>query len=323
MEGIFLIGGSGRSGTTILGKIMSRHEHIATMPESRFLVDPDGILDFYLSFNSWSPFCYNKRLTRLKKLLKAVSREHPIEYLCAVFYRLGIPGSIIQALRPAYSSIEVSKYCSEFEKYNSELIDQLISFCYRGSWIGSGMFERNEICYAGPEITAGIRSILKTYLYKIFECIVKDQKAKYYLEKNTWNIIWFDKILELIPDAKLVHIYRDPRDVVSSFINTNWMPDNEERAALIFRDLIERWWAVRARVPVNSYIEIAFEDLIRSPKETLNKVYDFLNIAHCDEFSDLKLNKSHMGRWKNETSKPVQNDLNRLLEKQLAHYGYI
>ena len=44
---ILLIGGSGRSGTTILSKIMSMHPDISTVPELRYLIDPDGIIQGY------------------------------------------------------------------------------------------------------------------------------------------------------------------------------------------------------------------------------------------------------------------------------------
>ena len=42
------IGGTGRSGTTILKKVLQQHSNIVTIPnELRIIIDPDGILDLF------------------------------------------------------------------------------------------------------------------------------------------------------------------------------------------------------------------------------------------------------------------------------------
>ena len=50
------IGGTGRSGTTILKKVLQQHSNIVTIPnELRIIIDPDGILDLFSALTErWS-----------------------------------------------------------------------------------------------------------------------------------------------------------------------------------------------------------------------------------------------------------------------------
>ena len=48
---VIFIGGSGRSGTNILRKLLSKHSQVASLPfEHRFIIDPDGIIDFFYNW---------------------------------------------------------------------------------------------------------------------------------------------------------------------------------------------------------------------------------------------------------------------------------
>ncbi|MEP5072315.1 MAG: sulfotransferase, partial [Crocinitomicaceae bacterium] len=63
---IVFIGGTGRSGTTVLAKILSSHPNMMAFDfETRFLVDPDGLLSLFHTWNNnWSPYTASKALVR-------------------------------------------------------------------------------------------------------------------------------------------------------------------------------------------------------------------------------------------------------------------
>ena len=57
------IGGTGRSGTTILSKVLSQHENILQLVETRFIIDPDGIIELIPALtDNWSPSIGNKAM---------------------------------------------------------------------------------------------------------------------------------------------------------------------------------------------------------------------------------------------------------------------
>ena len=63
-----MISGTGRSGTNIIKDILNLNSSVYALPfEHRITIDPDGIIDFYLSsLNIWSPYMYDKKLKNLK-----------------------------------------------------------------------------------------------------------------------------------------------------------------------------------------------------------------------------------------------------------------
>ena len=89
---ICLIGGTGRCGTTILKQIFQAHPEVAKIPEWRFAVDPDGILDFYSSLSqNWSPHLFDVKLKRLYKLLQQTGQQNiPAKYFRLLLRRLHI-----------------------------------------------------------------------------------------------------------------------------------------------------------------------------------------------------------------------------------------
>ena len=77
---VVFIGGTGRCGTSITSAILGKHSLVTTLPfEYRFIIDPDGIVDFFRSYAAtWSPFMADRRLKRLERFLLTLSETPPL-----------------------------------------------------------------------------------------------------------------------------------------------------------------------------------------------------------------------------------------------------
>ena len=64
------IGGTGRTGTTILRQVLGTHHQIvAVATELRIIADPDGLLDLFLSLTErWSPYTADAAIHRFLTL---------------------------------------------------------------------------------------------------------------------------------------------------------------------------------------------------------------------------------------------------------------
>lgn len=320
---IALIGGTGRSGTSILTKVFARHPDVCDVPEWRFLVDPDGILDFYATSDVWTPYVYDRRLKRLRRLLQKVTRRHPLWILFEGLHRWDLLKASPRNIRPYYAGISTLDVCPDFERLVDTLMNELTQFTFRGYWVGMRAGEPNRLLYGCFADRRALAPVFGRFLRDVIDSVLVQQGAAHYLEKNTWNILWFDRILELLPEAKMVHIFRDPRDVVSSFVRQSWMPSEPREAAVIYRDLMDRWWDIRSRIPGASYLELSLESLVGDPRGTIERVCDFWGIPWHDALLQTDLSRSHSGRWKKDLNSRQQQEVHDVLAEQIIAHGYV
>jgi omega-hydroxy-beta-dihydromenaquinone-9 sulfotransferase len=98
-------------------------------------------------------------------------------------------------------------------------------------------------------------------------------------------------ILELFPDARFVHIVRDPRAVIPSTIRT-WTRMNEAVSLQIRRErsledhifnmfemMYDRFEQDRALIPEANFYELHYEDLVTDPLTQLEEIYRRLDLG--------------------------------------------
>jgi hypothetical protein len=321
---ICLIGGTGRCGTTILKKIFHEHPQVAHIPEWRITLDPDGLIDFYMTLSEgWSPYLFDIKLKRLQKLLQDAGRSSAVWNP----YRLVLKKFKIQKifpfhLSPRYSDFSIKKVCPEYSSLVKELTENLKKFEYRGDWTGQRFFTKRTIQYAPPWGKDDLADVLGRFLGQVIQNMLDKQGKQIFVEDNTWNILWFDKFLELMPQAKLIHIYRDPRDVVASFTKQTWTPTDPSRAALFYNGIMERWWEIHKHLPKKSYMEISLENLVQAPEAVTKEICRFWNIPWHNSLLKTDLSRSHSGRWKKDLNPDDQDRIQTILSDTMDKLGY-
>jgi hypothetical protein len=84
-------------------------------------------------------------------------------------------------------------------------------------------------------------------------------------------------LLELFPDAKFVHVVRDPRDVVCSVMSMRFGADDPIVAAMEWQHALGCWLMAERMVAPANRIEIRYEDLCMSSASTLRKLTEWLS----------------------------------------------
>jgi hypothetical protein len=99
-----------------------------------------------------------------------------------------------------------------------------------------------------------------------------------------------DKIIEWFPDAQVVHLIRDGRDVALSLFGRrhDFMVYNIYYAAEYWESFVEKGRMLGRHLLPNQYLELRYEDILASPGEMLRKLCDFLEIEFTEALFDLQ-----------------------------------
>lgn len=130
-------------------------------------------------------------------------------------------------------------------------------------------------------------------------------------EKSPRHERCIDRIRELFPAAKIIHMVRDPRDVVLSSRKEHWAKDQSVlRFARSVKRTLERLRRTEAELGPGVMARVRYEDLVLDPEPTLRELCGFLDLAFDGamlrfyEREDAGYLSSEEG-WKERTRSPL------------------
>jgi hypothetical protein len=128
-------------------------------------------------------------------------------------------------------------------------------------------------------------ALLKEYLRNLlFEMLPGLQPGDLFLEKTPDHSFYIPEILELLPKTRFIHILRDARDVVSSLNRsskgwgTSWAPSSTGSATQMWVRHVEAVRKAAKNLPPGQFIEVRYEELMRSTAEEVRRIMKFLNL---------------------------------------------
>jgi hypothetical protein len=125
-----------------------------------------------------------------------------------------------------------------------------------------------------PEAFAGCRSFAAVVdvIYSAFAS--REGKARWG-DKTPHHVTEIPTLLRLFPRARVVHVYRDGRDVALSYLRAPFGPNNVYVAAVTWKRYVRAGRAA-GRDAAASYVEVRYEDLLRDPRGTISTLCEFL-----------------------------------------------
>lgn len=229
-----LIGGLGRSGTTIALHALYCHGRIYAVPvETKFLVEEDGFADLLTALTTgFSIASSSVAIDRFTHLM----REQVTGSCDSKFHQL--------ADFPSNSFVEYHPAVENFLRL-------LASRCY---------FPDSEPLLAAT----------RQFIARLFDAETRRSGKWAWAEKTPSNIWRLPFLRALWPDCIFLHALRDPRDIFLSLMHRGWLPGDFSQALSRFEGYLGRLVEIR-RAHRNDprFVEMRLEDLVANPAATL------------------------------------------------------
>ena len=153
------------------------------------------------------------------------------------------------------------------------------------------------------------------------------------VERSPTHVWHLGLIGLLYPDAYVLHVVRDGRDVVRSQVAQSWGPSQVESAAALWASAIR---GARAAAPsLRRYREVRYEELLARPA-AITDVFDFLGLPRLDDAvrqSELESGRAvnvdltrpdvAAGKWRADWSEDDVRAFDRVAGDVLVEAGYV
>lgn len=249
---LIFVGGTGRSGTTIVGRMLNRHREIrASKPiEIKFLAGNAGLLDLLYGRRPEAKERRNRRL--LKRILSASDAID--NYLLWHKFETRLRGSWWAPESGSGKSPGLSSGVTT--EVREEALAALKKSRKRNLELGAAQF-----------------------FWTMIESQSNNSGESIWVDTSPPNIFHAARIHRFLPSARFIHMRRDGRDTIASVLKEPWGPDDPMKAIFWWRNRIRESHQALSSIPSASYIEVNLESFAaRDRDHQYQRILTFLGI---------------------------------------------
>ena len=183
----------------------------------------------------------------------------------------------------------------------------------------------------------------------IMECCRRKVGKPIWCEKTPRHLYHVNKIFKFFPNAKIVHIVRDGRDVADSLRNVFWRENNLSIQAHEWLYNAKLGFEFQNRFPTDMFLTVFYEDFIKNPEKVLGDICHFIGLelepqqlSNLEDSEDIAVDKwtghesdlarlgktkkeldsNRVAAWKRNCSEDEIVLMNYILGPWLKRWGY-
>ena len=174
-------------------------------------------------------------------------------------------------------------------------------------------------------------------------CYAKKHGKERWGDKRPYYIHHMEKLRQLYPDAQIIHLIRDSRDVIASLKKMPWWNNSLNYSAFNWKLAILHGINARMNTKLDEYLELRYEDLLAEPERELQRVCQFLGETYDPAMLQFQgiaqqavpeykmdwhsatrkpLNTKSIGRWEKDLSKKEISIVEWATGEEMVQLGY-
>ena len=272
-------GGVGRSGTTIVGKVLRNHPQVlAGSPfEIKFITEVNGLIDLVFGKRSFMPTQISKKGYWLSKIgVRDSMRVRFLKFRHRIHNdwwrrtnRLGMESGLHRAL----TMRDLDALLEELEGSLDSPIEAARNFVF-------GYVKRHR----------------------------KWQGETLWMDTTPANMMYADYIHRIFPEGKFIEMRRDPLDNIASVLKESWGPNDPSRAIVWWKDRISLATQAKSGIPSQNYLTMYLEDLVlRNRHSCYEALLSHLGLEDEGRMRnyfemEVRSDRANIGRWKRDFS---------------------
>lgn len=258
------IGGTGRSGTTIILNLLKNHEnfHSSLPREIRYLTDRKGLIDLNFSRSMLEQYSFKE-----------------------------FRGEVISRFLPLVGKSDLDMFVSRSKgRWWSQTGKKGKT---RGLIQGISVEKFNDALnvFLGEYKTSNLESS-RRYFFDISSAQFKKDGVQFFGDSTPPNIMNSQFLHKMFPEAKFINMVRDGRDVSHSVIREHWGPKDPFKALDWWKNRIIKADSALTQVPKEKKLTLRLENLIHLKRE--ESLGDLLSFIGLNPSADLRLSLIHI-----------------------------
>jgi hypothetical protein len=217
-------------------------------------------------------------------LLQYILRSHP---------RLSLPTGESQFMIPLYRNASSFGDLSRKENVRRPLQEM-----YRRSanFLDTDLHGmRFEIDSLAAELHAQGCNTIPKIIAGLFEKNARGEGKERWGDKTPYYILHLRTIIEMFPDAQIIHIIRDGRDCALSMFKRKFDLNvyNTYNAAGLWQQFVETGQKVGRELGPEKYFEFRYEDLLMDQVSIMKRICNFLDEDYSESLINFKTSSEH------------------------------